>query len=188
MDSAATVSTPSFNAVGVACAAICSPTTASHRPNTAPSETRDDHPRRFAKSPAALPNNCGSRASGPGPDHVRRPPATRRRCSGERPPRPMSFPCCLAAPRASSKTRRTKSMPFTPARCSGGQASSSLMCHRLSSRGAFLHLNGNRARRQFLRNVVRDRRRHQNLLGICGHRGQGPSPGTVELGENVIKH
>src|SRR4051794_27856022 len=98
VDSADTVRTPSLSVVGVACAAICSPTTAGHRPNTDASATRPDHPRVFARSLVTAPNSCGSRPSGPGPDHRRRlVPATRR--DDDPRPRPTSFPCVRAAPR-----------------------------------------------------------------------------------------
>ena len=68
-------------------------------------------PRFFAKSRANLPSGWGSRASGPGPDQLRRCPATRRVAGGIDRPRPASFPCARAAARASSSVRRTKSMP-----------------------------------------------------------------------------
>src|ERR1700744_2520330 len=71
VDSAATVSTPSRKLVGVAWSAMFEPTTAGHRPKTAPSATRDDQPRFLATSRVTLARVCGSRASGPGPDHRR---------------------------------------------------------------------------------------------------------------------
>src|SRR5215510_2952615 len=66
VDSADTVSTPSFSEVGVAWAAICSPTTPDQRPKTDPSATRPDQPRLRARSRVAAPSGCGSRESGPG--------------------------------------------------------------------------------------------------------------------------
>ena len=67
VDSADTVSTPSFSDLGVAWAAICSPTTTGHRPNTDPSATRPDQPRLRARSRVTDPSSCGSRESGAGP-------------------------------------------------------------------------------------------------------------------------
>src|ERR1700751_2381047 len=92
VDSADTLSTPSRSAVGVAWSAVWLPTTAGHWPTTVPSATRDDQPCFFATSRATLPNRCGSRLSGPGPDHRRRllGPATRRGGGGRRaPPQPL---------------------------------------------------------------------------------------------------
>ena len=67
------------------------------------------------------PRVCGSRLSGPGPDQRRRCPASAlRRGAGERRPRPTSLPWVRAAPRASSRVRRTRSIPFRCARCAGG--------------------------------------------------------------------
>src|SRR6202042_862789 len=79
VDSAATVSTPSLRAIGVAWAGIWWPTTDGQWPRTVPSATRPDQPRFFARSRTTRPIGCGSRMSGPGPDQLRRRPATRRR-------------------------------------------------------------------------------------------------------------
>lgn len=111
VDSAITLNTPSFSAVGRACSAIWWPTTADHWPSTIPSATRTDQPRFFASSRAALPSGCGSRMSGPGPDQLRRRPATRPDATEATRPRPASCPRARAAARASSRVRLTKSNP-----------------------------------------------------------------------------
>jgi hypothetical protein len=68
-----------------------------------------------------MPSGAGSLLSGPGPDQRRRLPlpATRRAVGSHR-PRPMSFPCARAAPRASSRARLTRSIPTNPLRESDG--------------------------------------------------------------------
>src|SRR6478735_12315671 len=106
VDLASMVSTPSRKDAGSACAAICSPTTVGHCPNTEPSATLIDQPRARARSDVADPNGWGSRESGPGPDHLlRRPLLTTLRGCCVLLPRPTSLPWVRAASRASSRVR-----------------------------------------------------------------------------------
>ena len=60
-------------------AAISGPTSADHRPNTAPTRVRSDQSCSVTSESTSRPSGCGSSAPGPAPVHFRRGPAIRRR-------------------------------------------------------------------------------------------------------------
>ena len=102
-------------------------------------------------------------------------------------PRPTSLPWLRAAPRASSRVRRTRSMPREPRRVAGrcGRLSPASSCRssrsssfdhlREPTRVAVAHADLDSARIPVAGDVFGDGRGHQNLLG----RRRRPRPGPV---------
>ena len=78
VDSACSTSSPSRSDTGVQWSAMSEPTSCGQRPSTVASVSRGDHPRSSDTRETSRPNGCGSRSSGPGPDHRRRLPFARR--------------------------------------------------------------------------------------------------------------
>src|ERR1700744_4917881 len=191
VDSAATVSTPSRKLVGVAWSAMFDPTTAGHRPKTAPSATRDDQPLFLATSRVTLARVCGSRASGPGPDHRRRLalPATRRP-GGSRRRGPLREP---AGPD-----------PCRPLRSSAQAVRRRPGCHRRDSTVDLLVMHCSDHLRRGAAVTVGEGDVHpvghpvpgdvvehgggdQHLLCGGGRRGEGFAARGVEFGEHVVE-